>query len=69
MSDPSSSEALREETLSSERMYDGSTVSLRRDTIRLADNSQVVREVIEHTAAFCCLLIDDDVRIAFCRQG
>jgi ADP-ribose pyrophosphatase len=68
VSDSSSSEALREETLSSERIYEGSTVSLRRDTLRLADNSQVVREVIEHSAAVVILAIDDEGQIVFVRQ-
>ena len=68
MTDRPPSEALREETLSSERIYDGSTVNLRRDTLRLADESHVVREVIEHTAAVVILAIDDEGRIAFVRQ-
>jgi ADP-ribose pyrophosphatase len=61
-------EALREETIGSERIYDGAVVSLRIDTLRLADDSQVVREVIEHQAAVVILAIDDEGRIAFVRQ-
>ena len=68
MTDRPPPEALREETLNSERIYDGTVVSLRRDTLRLADGSQVVREVIEHTAAVVILAIDDEGRIAFVRQ-
>ncbi len=62
------SDTLREETLSSERIYDGRVISLRRDLLRLADDSQVVREVVEHAAAVVVLAIDEQGQIAFVRQ-
>lgn len=68
MPDPTSPDDLSEETLSSERIYDGDVVSLRRDTLRLPGGVETVREVVEHRPAVVILALDDEGRIAFVRQ-
>ncbi len=68
MPDPTSADDLREETLSSERIYDGHVVNLRRDTLRLPGGVEAVREVVEHRPAVVILALDDEGRIAFVRQ-
>ena len=59
---------LREETIASERLYEGRIVNLRRDTQRLADGSEAIREVVEHAQAVVIVAFDDRGRIAFVRQ-
>lgn len=59
---------LHEETLGSERLYEGRIINVRRDTQRLANGSEVTREVAEHAAAVVILALDDEGRIAFVRQ-
>ncbi|MBC8570679.1 NUDIX domain-containing protein [Zongyangia hominis] len=39
---------LYEETIGSERIYEGRVINLRRDTARLQNGAEVTREVIEH---------------------
>lgn len=38
----------RKDTVSSKRIYDGSIISLRLDTLQMPDGSQKTREIIEH---------------------
>ena len=59
---------LSEETIGSERLYEGRILNLRRDTQRLADGSEATREVAEHAAAVVILAFDPEGRIAFVRQ-
>ena len=59
---------LHEETIASQRLYEGRIINLRRDTQRLADGSEVTREVAEHAQAVVILAFDADGRIAFVRQ-
>ena len=70
MSDPPPSgfAPLHEETIASERLYEGRILSVRRDTQRLADGRHATREVVEHAAAVVILAFDDEGRIAFVRQ-
>ena len=42
------SDGLVETTLSSEPLYQGKILNLRRDTVRLANDQQATREVVEH---------------------
>ena len=65
---PQDAAALQEETLGSERLYEGAILNLRRDTQRLADGSEATREVVEHAAAVVILAFDAEGRIAFVRQ-
>ncbi|MEE9278236.1 MAG: NUDIX hydrolase [Dehalococcoidia bacterium] len=66
--DPLTPDDLQEQTLQSERLYEGRVVSLRRDTLRLADGHEAVREVVEHRPSVVVLALDEDGRIAFVRQ-
>lgn len=59
---------LHEETIGTERLYDGHIVNLRRDTVRLGDGHEAMREVVEHGQAVVVLAIDDDGLITFVRQ-
>ena len=68
MSDPPPPDPLQEETVSSERLYEGRIVSVRRDTQRLADGREAAREVVEHAPAVVILAFDEEGRIVFVRQ-
>lgn len=59
---------LRETTVSSQSLYQGRVVNLRRDTVRLADGREAVREVVEHAPSVVILAFDDAERILFVRQ-
>jgi ADP-ribose pyrophosphatase len=59
---------LCEETVASERIYEGRILNLRRDTQRLADGSEVIREVAEHAHSVVILALGAEGRIAFVRQ-
>ncbi|MCD7847765.1 MAG: NUDIX hydrolase [Oscillospiraceae bacterium] len=59
---------LNEETLSSERIFEGKVVKLRRDTVRLENGDTSFREVIEHNGGVCVLPLTDEGEIIFVRQ-
>ncbi len=57
-----------EKTLSSQRMYEGKVVSLRVDSVRMADGREAKREVVEHRAAVAIVPIDSSGNIVLVRQ-
>lgn len=59
---------LNEETLSSERIFEGKVVKLRRDQARLENGDTSFREVIEHNGGVCVLPLTDEGEIIFVRQ-
>lgn len=61
-------ENLREIFLSSERIYDGKMVNLRRDTVRLPNGREASREVVEHPGAVAVVPVLPDGRILLVRQ-
>ena len=64
----SAEERLQETRLGSERVYEGSRLSLRVDNMQMADGRRTTREVVEHPDAVVVLAFDDAGRIAFVRQ-
>ena len=60
--------ALREETLTSELIYDGVIVHLYRDKARLPDGKEAVREVIRHVGAVCVVPVTEENEVICVRQ-
>jgi 8-oxo-dGTP pyrophosphatase MutT (NUDIX family) len=54
--------------LGSEPIYDGKLVSLRRDTVRMADGAQVQREIVAHPGAVGIVALDDDGQVVLVNQ-
>ncbi|MCD7889966.1 MAG: NUDIX hydrolase [Oscillospiraceae bacterium] len=59
---------LNEETLSTERIFEGKVVNLRKDKVLLESGRTSYREVIEHNGGVCVLPLTDDDEIIFVRQ-
>ena len=59
---------LTEKTLSSEKIYDGHILHVRRDTIELPDGSRGYREVVDHYGGVCILALDDENRVLMVSQ-
>lgn len=59
---------MREERLSSQRIYEGRVVNVRVDTLRRIDGHEVVREIIEHKPVVVVLPIDDSGSIVMVKQ-
>jgi ADP-ribose pyrophosphatase len=57
-----------EQTLSTRRVYEGRVVSLRLDTIRMANGHVTTREIIEHGAAVAVVAVDDSRNVLLVRQ-
>ena len=53
---------------SSERIYDGRVISLRRDHVRMADGAVADREIVEHPGAVGVVAIDDDGNVLLVNQ-
>ena len=59
---------LTERTLSSEPVYDGSLLHVRRDEVRLPDGQTSAREWIEHPGAAAVVPVDGEGRVVLVRQ-
>ena len=59
---------LTEKTKSSEYIYKGRIINLRRDVAILPDGSEAGREVIEHNGGVCVLPLTENNEIIFVRQ-
>ncbi len=59
---------LMEKTLSSEKIFDGRIIHVRRDTIRLPDGGEATREVVDHPGGVCVLALDDENRALLVSQ-
>lgn len=56
------------DVVSSERLYDGKVVRLRRDAVRMSDGAIAAREVIEHPGAVGVVALDDDGNVLLVNQ-
>lgn len=61
-------DALHETKLSSELIYDGKVVHLYRDTVRLPNGHESIREVVRHVGAVCVLPLFEDGSVLVERQ-
>lgn len=59
---------LSEKTLSSETVYDGRIIRVRRDIIELPDGKTAVREVVDHNGGAGVAALDDDGALLLVRQ-
>ena len=59
---------LTEKKLSSEKIFDGRILYIRRDTVELPDGAQSTREVVDHPGGVCVLALDDEGRVLLVRQ-
>lgn len=59
---------LYEKTLSSEEIFDGVVVKLRRDKVLLENGEESFREVIKHPGGVCILPLDEDGNIYMVNQ-
>lgn len=59
---------LKETTLSSEKIFDGRILHIRRDTVRLPDGGEGVREVVDHPGGVCVLALDSQNRALLVSQ-
>lgn len=57
-----------EKSLSSELIYKGRVIELRKDSVELENGKIAIREVIHHNGGVAVLAIDDDDNIMFVRQ-
>lgn len=57
-----------EKTLSSESIYKGRVIELRRDEVELENGSRAEREVIHHNGGVAVLALDDNGNALFVRQ-
>lgn len=59
---------LTEKTLSSEKIFDGRILHVRRDTVLLPNGHQSTREVVYHPGGVCVLALDDQERVLVVSQ-
>lgn len=59
---------LTEKTISSEKIFDGRILHIRRDTVELPDGSRSAREVVDHPGGVCVLALDDEGQVLLVRQ-
>jgi ADP-ribose pyrophosphatase len=57
-----------ERTISSEYLYQGRILKLRRDLVLLQNGKNVFREIIEHKGAAACLVLTPENKLIFVRQ-
>jgi len=62
------SEIEPEETTASEVAFDGSLITVRKETVRLPDGRTTEREIVAHAEVVAILPVLDDGRIVFVRQ-
>ena len=59
---------LKEETLSSEAIYQGKIIDVIKDTVRLPNGNTAIREVVRHPGGVSVCAIDHDMNVYFVRQ-
>lgn len=57
-----------EKQISSERLYEGKILALRRDIVELENGNSAVREVVEHSGGVGILALDDESNVLMVRQ-
>ncbi|MBA7467007.1 Methanol dehydrogenase activator [subsurface metagenome] len=58
----------KEETLSSQLIYDGRAVKLRVDTVQMARGQETTREIVEHSDCVAIIAVDADDNILLVNQ-
>ena len=56
------------EVVSSERVYDGNVIALRRDEVSMPGDTTSVRDVVEHPGAVAVVALDEQDRVVLVRQ-
>ncbi len=59
---------LEEKQLSSEYMYNGKIINLRRDNALLPNGNEALREVVEHPGGVCVAALTDNDEVLFVKQ-
>ena len=59
---------LKETKLTSECIYDGRIVRLERDTVRMEDGTEAIREVVRHPGGVCVLALTEQNEALIVRQ-
>lgn len=59
---------LEERLISTEYIFKGSVITLRRDKVMLPDNQEATREVVEHPGGVCVLAINDNDEVLMVKQ-
>lgn len=59
---------LREEFVSSEKIFEGRIIKVRRDTVRLPDGGTGTREIVEHPGGVAVVALDDEKNVYMVRQ-
>jgi len=59
---------LKEETIKTERIYKGSLLGMRKDTVKLPDGKQSTREIVEHPGAVAVVAVTKDKELVLVRQ-
>ena len=57
-----------EKTVSSERVYEGSRINVRRDIVSLPDGGTAQRDIVEHPDAVSIVAVDSDNNVVLVRQ-
>jgi ADP-ribose pyrophosphatase len=57
-----------ETTISSERIYEGRILNLRRDKVRVKDNKTSYREIVEHNGGVALAAVTPDGKMVMVRQ-
>ena len=57
-----------ERTLASETAYRGTLVSVKVDTVKLPDGSEITREIVSHPFSVCIVPVDADGNVLLVRQ-
>jgi ADP-ribose pyrophosphatase len=65
---PSSGDDEEFPVVSSEEIYRGKIISLRKDVLRMSDGSEALREIVEHPGAVGIVALDDEDRIVMVNQ-
>ncbi|MBQ8922726.1 MAG: NUDIX hydrolase [Oscillospiraceae bacterium] len=68
MKHDSTPQHLHEEKLSSEEIYDGKILHVTRDTVRLEDGTEALREVVHHPGGACVVPLTDEGDVLMVRQ-
>ena len=59
---------LYEKKLSTEKIYEGKILNIKRDTVQLENGETALREVIMHPGGVCVAALDDENNLLFVKQ-
>lgn len=59
---------LKESTIKTQRIYKGSLLGLRKDTVKLPDGKKSTREIVEHPGAVAVVAVTRDKELVLVRQ-